>query len=352
MINISDYGWDSSYEIEGIKDYMAARVIEVHRELYQVMCEYGEVNARLKGTFYKTLTKNDGFPVVGDFVKIQYNKFGDSLIVSLCPRKSKFSRADFSGHAVGYVKTLKEQVIASNFDYVFIMVSLNHDFNLNRIERYLTIALHSGGQPVVVLTKADINSNYEEYINKVKELSDKAEVHAISSITGFGLADISKYFSVGKTIVFLGSSGVGKSTLVNAIADKEVMKVKKIRKHDSKGRHTTTHRQLIMLPMKTMVIDTPGIRELGMWDAQEGINEEFSDITNLISQCKFSDCTHTGEPGCTIKAALNSNELSKERWYRYCKLTGENEWGSKKSSCFRLEKLQARARKEIKGRID
>lgn len=347
MIDLNDYGWNEELYAERRSLSIPGRILEVHREIHQVICQYGEVSARLKGNFYRTESLNN-FPVVGDFVGIIYNANGESLIQELYPRKSKFSRADFSGHKAGYVKTLKEQVLVSNFDYVFIMVSLNHDFNLNRIERYLTIALQSGGKPVIVLTKADCKPDYPEFVEKVRKLTNKAPVYAVSSVSGIGLENLNKYFATGKTIAFLGSSGVGKSTLLNTIAGKEIMKVKDIREKDSKGRHTTTHRQLIMLPTKTMIIDTPGIRELGMWDAQKGIEEEFSDIIDLIGRCKFSDCQHEKEPGCAIIEALDTGGLSQERWIRYLKLNGENQWGATKSAGFRLERLQARSMKKGK----
>ncbi|MDR7855543.1 ribosome small subunit-dependent GTPase A [Tissierella sp.] len=315
-----------------------ARVNEVQRELFRVLCQYGETNAKLKGTFYKDKMNKD-YPVVGDYVLLKYNENGYSLIEEICERKSYFSRTDFSGHAAGYVKTVKEQVIAANFDYVFILSSLNHDFNLNRLTRYISVSLQSGGKPIVILTKADECHNPDTYIEQVKSISQKADVFAISAKTGYGMKQLDMYIQAGKTIVFLGSSGVGKSTLVNAIAGEEIMAVSNIRENDSKGRHTTTHRQLIELASGVIVIDTPGIRELGMWDAEKGINDTFSDVIQLFDKCKYRNCIHDKEPGCAVNQAIKEGILSRERWKTYCQLSKENQWGKNKSAYTKKEKL-------------
>ena len=332
-----------SFEIKtiytGEKDNLImGRVSEVQRELYKILCDNGEINAKLKGSFYMD-KRNRDYPVVGDYVFLQYNENGDSLIGKICERKSCFSRTDFSGHAVGYVKTVKEQVIAANFDYVFILSSLNNDFNLNRITRYISVALQSGAKPVVVLTKADKCQNPEDYVKEVKGISEKADVFAISVITGYGMSELDPYMESGKTIVFLGSSGVGKSTLINAIAGEEIMAVNDIREDDSKGRHTTTHRQLIELASGVIVIDTPGIRELGMWDVEEGIKDTFSDIIRLFGKCKFSNCSHSKEPGCAIIQAIEEDIFSKGRWETYCQLSKENQWGKQKSLYTKRERM-------------
>lgn len=336
--------FEEIYENETIvtreKDNLiVARVSEVQRELFKVLCGYGEVNAKLKGAFYKD-KMNKEHPVVGDYVLLKYNENGNSLIEKICERKSSFSRTDFSGHAAGYVKTVKEQVIAANFDYIFILSSLNHDFNLNRITRYISVALQSGGKPIVILTKADECDNPEAYIAQVKSISEKADVLAISAKTGYGMEQLNVYIQAGKTIVFLGSSGVGKSTLANAIAGEKIMVVSEIREDDSKGRHTTTHRQLIELASGVTVIDTPGIRELGMWDAENGINDTFSDVIQLFSKCKYRNCSHSKEPGCAVNQAIEEGILSIERWKTYCQLSNENEWGKNKSIYTKKGKLE------------
>ena len=334
---------------------------ELRREQYTVVTDYGEVTAVLKGSFLHDAGLENGYPCVGDFVRIRYNESGVSWITELLPRQSKFSRANFSGHAAGYVKTIREQVVAANFDYVFILSSLNLDFNVHRILRYLTQALQSGGSPVVLLTKADLlgtssaaetdvaidavstalsmgsaakdtplseghaqAQRLSEVIAAVSHSAPGVPVHAISSLTGYGLEALDAYLQPGKTAVFLGMSGVGKSSLLNALMHRQVMAVKGIRTDDSRGRHTTTHRQLFLLPSGAMVIDTPGMRELGLFDADEGIRAGFADVEALFDACRFRDCGHNNEPGCAVCAALADGSLSEERWTQYQAQRGEN----------------------------
>ena len=249
----------------------------------------------------------------------------------LLPRRLKFSRADFSGHAVGYVKNILEQVVATNFDYVFILSSLNWDFKVSRIARYLTQTRQSGGQPVVILTKADLVEDFNVQLTDIRKAAPDVPVNAVSAHTGFGLDDLNEFLQPGKTVVFLGMSGVGKSSLLNALMNQEVMAVKAIREDDSRGRHTTTHRQLFMLPSGAMVIDTPGMRELGLFGADEGISVGFNDVEDLFTQCRFTNCHHKTEPGCTVLAALADGLLPHEHWERYLAQKRENKFVDDKS---------------------
>ena len=332
-MELQQYGY---HEIEPVPEgFIPGRITELQREQYTVVTEQGEITATLKGSFYHDAQARGDFPSVGDFVLLGPNPSGISRVARLLPRRSKFSRADFSGHAVGYAKTIVEQVVATNFDYVFILSSLNWDFKVNRILRYLTQAWQSGGQPVVILTKADLAQDYAAPLEDVRNAAPGVPVHAVSSHTGFGLEALSEYLRPEKTIVFLGMSGVGKSSLLNALMQREVMAVKAIREDDSRGRHTTTHRQLFMLPSGAMVIDTPGMRELGLFGADDGISAGFSDVEELFSQCRFSDCRHQTEPGCAVLAALDDGSLSREQWERYLAQKRENRFVDDKTGFLR-----------------
>jgi len=309
-----NYGFESSMMPEDSQG-IPARITAVHRGRYEVVCELGQGLASLKaGEYYNG---EELFPTTGDFVLIDWQGEGESRILKTLSRRTLFSRLDpsSSGHAA--------QAVAANFDYVFIMQSLNHDFNVRRLERYLTLTWQSGAEPVIVLTKADLVPDYSEQVGEAETVSFGVKVIVISAKTGFGLEQLSDYLMPGKTIVFLGSSGVGKSSLVNALAQSDFMDVKEIREEDSRGRHTTTYRQLILLPQGYMLIDTPGMRELGMWDVTEGIGQSFADVEEYLGKCKFSDCRHKTEPGCAVQKAIADGNLSAQRWNSYLKLKKE-----------------------------
>ena len=310
-MNINDYGiMPNTQNLPGIP----ARVTAVHKERYEIVCEYGITHARLKTKEYFVDTQD--FPTTGDFVMINYIPNGDSQIIATLPRRTFFSRRE-----PGPVP--RDQAVAANFDFVFIMQSLNMDFNPKRLERYLTLAWQSGATPVILLTKADLVEDYWEYLTQVDRVATGVSTHVVSAHTGHGLERLNAYLQPGKTVVFMGSSGVGKSSLVNALAGEVIMTVNSIREDDSKGRHTTTHRQLIRLKSGVMIIDTPGMRELGMWDVSEGLGDAFADVEAFLGKCRFSDCRHETEPGCAIKAAIAIGELDASRWESYRKLKEE-----------------------------
>ena len=310
-MNIEDYGIVPNCEhLPGIP----ARVTAVHKERYEIVCQHGITHARLKTKEYYVDTQD--FPTTGDFVMIHYIDNGDSQIIATLPRKTFFSRRE-----PGPVP--RDQAVAANFDYVFIMQSLNLDFNPKRLERYLTLAWQSEATPVILLTKADLVEDYWDYLTQVDRVAAGVNIHVVSAHAGYGLPRLNAYLQPGKTVVFLGSSGVGKSSLVNALAGEEIMAVSAIREDDSKGRHTTTHRQLIRLQSGVMIIDTPGMRELGMWDVSEGLDQAFADVESYLGKCRFSDCKHEREPGCAIRAAIEAGQLDISRWESYQKLSEE-----------------------------
>ena len=330
MINIEDYGWEPSMLPENAGG-LPARVTAVHRERYELICRHGTIFGKLKTAVY--YGQGEEFPTVGDYVLLQYQPIGDSLIIKTLPRKSFFSRRDPT-------PSRGEQAVAANFETVFVMTSLNKDFNISRLERYLTLAWQSGAMPVVILTKADLTDEYDEQIKAVEEIAVGVDVIPVSAVTGQGFDKLDSYLQPRKTVVFLGSSGVGKSSLLNALAGEKLMDVKEIREDDSRGRHTTTHRQLFILPSGAMVIDTPGMRELGMWDVSTGLGATFADVEEILSRdCKFSDCCHQTEPGCAVMTALETGELSHERWQSYLKLKHEAKYTEDRSA-FMMEKWQ------------
>ena len=315
------------------------RVVLVHRDRYLVRNETEEYYCVLTGS----LRYRDEFPVVGDYVDITVNPYGDSLIQAIRPRRTVFCRPDRGGHADGFVKTMQVQPLIANIDYVFIITSLNHDFSVNRIARYAAMAAAGGAVPVAVLTKADLCPDVEGMEKKAASLSRDLQVVSISSKTGYGLERLRAYFRPGVTIALLGSSGAGKSTLINTLAGREVMQTGGIREEDSKGRHTTTHRELIELDGVSF-IDTPGLRELGMIDAEEGLAGTFADIAELVSRCAFSDCTHRNEPGCAVREALADGSLTPERWETYTRLEKENSWSKTKKNEMMMNVAMARRR--------
>ena len=336
-MNIKDYGIKENLIKKISNDKIVARIIATHKDRYEIVCNNGQGFAQIKrGCYYDN--PNSIYPTTGDFVLIEWNDSGDSMIYETLKRESLFSRTASSSDRKKELHSQHEQLVAANFDYVFIIQSLNNNFNMNRIQRYLSLAWESGAVPVIILTKSDLVSNVQDYIEEVQNVAFGVDVYAVSCFTKTGIDDIKKYFSKGNTIVFLGSSGVGKSTLVNTLYGKEIMKTSDIRENDSRGRHTTTSRNLIMLPNGAMIIDTPGMRELGMWDAESGINKTFQDIEQYLGMCKFTDCTHTNESGCRILKAIEEGELDRERFEQYLKLQKESMYNTDSEQYLRDKK--------------
>lgn len=293
-----------------------ARVISQEKDLYRIFDGENEKIAVVSGKYrYETIRVSD-YPAVGDYVIATWPEGeGNAVINALFPRKTCFIRK-----AAGSKR--EEQVVASNIDTVFICMSLNSNFNLHRLERYITLTYSSGAIPVVVLTKADLCSDVEGKIAEVMSVAIGIDTIAVSSIED-DYSSILKYITKGKTIAFLGSSGVGKSTLINKLLGYDYNATGEIGDGD-KGRHTTTRRELIQLDNGACLIDTPGMREVGLWNDEEGIESSFGDIEALSSLCRFSDCSHTTEPGCAVQKAILEGKLDKERYNSFMKLKKEN----------------------------
>jgi ribosome biogenesis GTPase / thiamine phosphate phosphatase len=312
---LKSLGWNAFFGqafLEFASDHEPGRVSTVTKTGCKVHLKTGEVNARIPGK----LRKDGLLPAVGDWVAVSRDTSGTYIIGSVLPRKSRISRKD-AGRATG------EQVIAANVDTAFIVTSLNKDLNLRRLERYLAAARQNTVEPVIILSKSDVCPDVEGLKKEVTSIAPGVPVLAVSAIHGDGLGQLAPYLTEGRTVVLLGSSGVGKSTLINALEGYGRQKVGDIREDDSRGRHTTTARELIIMENGGVIIDNPGMRELQLWDAEDGISETFKDIEELATQCKFSDCRHETEPGCAIKKALADGTLSEVRLESYHKLQRE-----------------------------
>lgn len=327
LINIKKYGFSESFSNGILQDNQLtpARILSQEKGFYRIISDKGKKLAEVSGKFQFQTTVSSDYPAVGDFVLVNWNESGNSAIIeSLLPRKSAFIRKAAGG-------SQQEQVVAANIDIVFLCMALNNDFNLRRMERYISIAWDSGAMPVVVLTKSDLCDDLEQKLAEVSTIAFGVDVLVTTSTEENGYEELLPFISEGKTIAFIGSSGVGKSTLINRLLWKELLKTNGLR-NDDKGRHTTTHRELFLLPSGGMVIDTPGMREFGMWDNDTGIERTFMDIEELAAQCKFRNCTHTNEPGCAIQKALTTGKLEINRWQSYQKLKAENDYMEDKES--------------------
>jgi ribosome biogenesis GTPase len=318
--DLTALGWDDAFaeELEPHRraGLIPGRVAVQHRGAYDVLTAEGELRCDVAGRLYEEAASPADLPAVGDWVAVAARPDERAgTVQAVLPRRTKFSRKTAW-------QASEEQVLAANVDVALIVTSLNEDLNLRRLERYLTLAWESGARPVLVLTKADLADNVPEGVAAVESVAFGAAAIAVSSVTGEGLDELRAHLGPGVTAALLGSSGVGKSTLVNTLAGEELLETREIR-DDGKGRHTTTRRELIQLPGGALVIDTPGMREVQLWIAEEGLEEAFSDVTELFEHCRFSDCAHESEPGCAVKEAIENGTLAPERWESYLKLQRE-----------------------------
>ena len=320
-MDLAELGWDDFFEKEFSpyrnQGQKAARVTREDRHTYLLSSESGEMRGELSGRLRHRLSSKNDRPVVGDWVSIhELHGMGRGIIRAVLPRKSKFSRKVAEAHT-------EEQVVAANVDTVFLTSGLDSEFNPRRIERYLVLAWESGADPVIVLNKADLCSDVGSCMREVMGLASGVPVHAVSAKESTGIELLLPYLQAGKTATLLGSSGVGKSTLINALAGEERQHVRPVREGDSKGRHTTTNRELILLPQGGMVIDNPGMREIQIWVEEESLEDAFEDIEELASGCRFRDCRHTVEPGCAVREALDEGVLDRGRYRSFIKLRKE-----------------------------
>lgn len=306
------------------KESKTARVIRVDRGIYHLEGSEGIFLAELRGRFQVEAIAAADYPAVGDYVVVDRlnDRRGHGMIAEVLPRKSQFSRK-VAGNR------LDEQVVAANIDTVYVCMALNHDFNLRRLERYLTQAWSSGASPKILLTKGDLCKEREERLQDVQEIAFGVEVFVVSAVTGTGMDEWMESLHPKETGVLLGSSGVGKSTLINTLLGIEHLETQGLR-NDDKGRHTTTYRELVTLPNGAYLIDTPGMRELQLMDDEEAGKSVFSEIEALAKRCRFRDCGHQSEPGCVIQAALQNGELLEERWESYQKILREQRFMEKK----------------------
>ncbi len=324
-MDLKTLGWDEAWErafamMAGEGNY-PARVMLDYQHIYRLGTPEGEKLGRIEGRMRHRAATREGFPAVGDWVVARDAPVGEEAVIEgILPRRSRFLRK-----AAG--KAHEPQVVAANIDTVFLVVGLDHDFNPRRIERYLVTAYDSGARPVLVLNKADLwaEEGVEDWEEMAREAAPGVPLHAVSARTGQGMEALDAYLRPGETVAFVGSSGVGKSSLINRLAGEERQAVGEVRASDSRGRHTTRHRELLVLPSGALLVDTPGMRALQLWEAGDALDEAFADIRELAAQCRFGDCTHGEEPGCAVREALEEGRLDPERFENYQRLRMEAE---------------------------
>ena len=320
-MHLEDLGWNSFFESHFSElnngSLVPARVIEELKGLHRVRCAHQEYLAEVAGKIHYMAEGRDDYPAVGDWVAIAPRpQEGRARIEHILPRRTKLARK-----AAG--RSLEEQIISANLDTVFVVSALNRDFNLRRIERYLTLVWDSGARPVILLNKADLHPDSEACVAQAESVALGSPVHLLSALAGTGVETIPSYLPRGSTGAFVGSSGVGKSTIINRLLGDNLLATQAVRRGDDRGKHTTTSRQLFFLPQGGLVIDTPGLRELQLLDNEQGAAQAFDDIETLAASCRFGDCHHRGEPGCAVADAVRDGSLAPQRLENFHKLEAE-----------------------------
>lgn len=336
---LASLGWNDhfarAFASVAAERHVPGRVVLEHTHIYRVLTEQGEWLAQVSGRLRHHAEGRRDFPAVGDWVAVAAGTHGRATIHAVLPRLSRFARK------VAGSRT-EEQVVAANVDTVFLVAGLDADFNLRRLERYLLLARESGAMPVVVLNKADVCPDVPARVADVEAIALGLPVLAVSAKSAGTLQVLQTYVRPGESVAFLGSSGVGKSTIINTLIGQPILPTREVRTHDSRGRHASSARELIILPSGGLVIDTPGMRELQLWEVGDGMTGTFEDIEALGAGCRFRDCRHQGEPACAVQAAVDEGHLSAERLNSYRKLQDE---------VTRLEEQQERKRQaKIMGR--
>lgn len=321
---LEPWGWDArwaeAFAEDRARGLVPARVTAQQRGLLNVVAEAGPRTARVPGAMRHKAGGAADLPAVGDWLACEATPGEEAMTVRrILPRRTKLSRK-----AAG--ETLEEQVIAANLDAVVIMTAMNADFNLRRLERFLAVVRESGAEPVLALNKADSCPDQGRYLGEARLAAGDAAVLALSAKTGQGLELLADWIKPGRTLGFVGTSGVGKSTLINRLLGREALKTNETRAGDERGRHTTTHRELFLLRDGGVLLDTPGMREMAFWEAEQGFSESFDEIETLAASCRFKDCAHGSEPGCAVKAAIEAGDLPASRLESMNKLKREMEF--------------------------
>lgn len=342
---LEQYGWNpriaAAFAEHAAPNRVPARVVLEHTHIYRVVTADGETLARVSGRLRHHATSRADFPAVGDWVVLEPVSNGDARIHAVLPRISRFSR-----RAAGDAN--EEQVVAANIDTIFLVGGLDRDFNPRRLERYLVVGWESGATPVIVLNKADLVDDPQPFVNEVQALAPGVDVHAVSTRTPGSLDVLKQYLGFGRTAALLGSSGVGKSSIVNKLVGYDLLRTQDVRVTDSRGRHTSTSRQMVLLDSGGILIDTPGMRELQLWETGETALEAFRDIHDLAASCRFRDCRHLQEPGCAVREAVASGQLPQARYDSFQKLAAEREHQQRQQDARAL--LEQKRRAKVAGK--